>query len=104
MNIQEQEEIDFNWGRANEFQNSYDFSHMQYRRQDDTAKIRKASENGMWVAVMRVEVCCPVTDALMGVDTILHTASASLAEIEEIVGEESSDFYIVPPELGIGVA
>ncbi len=63
MNIQEQEEYDYNIGRATDHQNAYALSMMQ-RRYDDT-RIAAELAQGKFVVVEECEQFCPFTDACL---------------------------------------
>lgn len=61
--IQEQEEHDYNMGRANEWQNAYALSSME-RRLDDP-RIAEELAKGKFVVVGMNEQYCPFTDACL---------------------------------------
>lgn len=63
MNLQEQEEMEFQFGRANDFQNAYALSQIE-RRQDDP-QIEVELAKGKFVVIGWNEQYCPFTDAAL---------------------------------------
>lgn len=96
MNIQEQEEIDFNWGRQTELQNAFELGRIQTGRiENEMSEVRRLSKLGFWVAVDRIEVCCPHTDALIGTAIVICGISSIAEELEH----HEEDGILYAPEL-----
>ena len=100
MNIQEQEERDFN--PATEAQNAYAWSRMN--RRPDHPKIAEHVAAGRFVVVHEVPQFCPHTDAAVGSRKLFGGAYATRAEadaaltacIEEYGYDEDVRSYILP--------
>lgn len=100
MNIQEIEEIQHNEGRATEFQNAYAVSRMTVKRERANPKaIDYLTKNGYYVAIATYEVCCPVTDALIGRNSyIINSSKNREVALGFLGGEESEEGYLIGPK------
>jgi hypothetical protein len=99
MNIQEQEEIDYQIGCASELQNALVWSRMN-RRPDDSRRIEDAVKAGRFVIVLEMTEYCPSTDAIMGsIRLALSTHDTREHAIAAMTGEEPTNefnIYILP--------
>lgn len=97
MNIQELEEIQYNWGRATEHQNAYALSSME-RRLDDP-KIAEELAKGRFVVVDEIEQFCPITDAILPSYQVFVSAwddrESAEAEVARIMWE-GRDIGVLP--------
>jgi hypothetical protein len=84
MNLQEQEEADFNWGRQTELQNAFELGRMERGNNVDVMpEVRRLNALGFWVEVDRMDICCPYTDAFIRYETIIVGVSSTLAALNE---------------------
>ena len=88
-NVQEREEVDYQFGCATELQNAYARSCMELR--PDNSKVdslvAKFTAAGRYCVVDEFEVYCPSTDAFVGVSRTLRYVVSSEARALELAGD-----------------
>lgn len=97
LDDQYQEEMDFQMGIANEWQNAFAVSCLE-RKPDDSQQIAELVAAGRFVLVMQTEECCPRTDAVMGVRQTLLADFAERAGAEQYAAtDDTGDLVVLPP-------
>ena len=103
MNIQEQEEADYNIGNATEQQNAFAWASMNRKPQDP--RINQELQNGRFVIVYQSPEYCPYTDACMGSRKFFGSAHDTREDAETALKNDELwhrrdheiDILILPP-------
>lgn len=97
MNIQEQEEIDYQMGSKCELQNALALSQMERIVRDDSAEIKKLVAEGKFVVAMSHPVYCSRTDAPLGediwIEEICDYRSEAMDHFNRICGDIGDSDY-----------
>jgi hypothetical protein len=92
--------MNYDGSYSNEFEAAYDLSRMEYDPADELDLIMGHVEAGKYVVVIKLEVCCKFTDALLAVEHriagVHDTKEAAHAEADELGGYV--DGYVVGPD------
>ena len=100
MNIQEQEQWDYEAGCQSELKNAYDYSRMNTDLSGDSDKIRRFVQEEKYVVVENVPVYCNSTDAYIGSYQSLVEVCFTREEAESILNKFPKncdiDVFILP--------
>ena len=89
MNIQEQEELDYLMGAADELQNAYALSKMETQVIDP--KIAEEKDKDKWVLYISATAYCPRTDAILGAQEIYVASYDTPQEAKEALLKSCGD-------------
>jgi hypothetical protein len=84
-------------GYSNEFQRCYEQSRLNRPIKNERAEAARYHAAGYFVVCATWEVCCPVTDGLIGYDFVIVKACDSLRQAQ-ILTESSESVFLFEPE------
>lgn len=82
---------------SNEFEAAFDLSRREYDPADELDKIMALTDEGKYVVVYVMEICCKFTDALINTESRVGSVHDTLEEAREACPEEDGSLYIVGP-------
>jgi hypothetical protein len=85
-------------GYSNEFQRCYEQSRLERPLRDEHTKAARLYAAGRVVVCANYEVCCPVTDALIGYDFVVLGDYASIEEAALDIAPDWEGPFIFEPE------